>query len=190
MTSQPCPHTCDDGELAPTPAPWVPDPPLHGADRRHVSHPEPEPASLEPTLPRSVSARRPAGVGEPRGWGSPASAGRGWGSVWRPDGGISADGTLGVRDKPWSGGLLAGRLLDPQAPSRGGSGPLVSPSSGSLLLVWGSGLARGELGSWVPSDLWGGGGDTGVERARSPPVSCGRVWGVGPPSPLLRLSCL
>lgn len=61
-----------------------------------------------------------------------------------------------MQDKPWSGGLLAGLLLDPQAPSGAGSGPLVPPSSGSLLLVSGSGLARGELGSWVPSDLWEG----------------------------------
>lgn len=118
-------------------------------------HTEPEPAPPEPTLPYRVSALRPA-EGGPWGWGSPTSAGREWGSVWRPDGGISADRTLGVQDKPWSGGLLAGLLLDPQAPSGGWSGPLVPPSSASLLLVSGSGLARGELGSWVPSDLWEG----------------------------------
>ena len=82
-----------------------------------------------------------------------------------------------MHDKPWSGGLLAGLLLDPQAPSGAGSGLLVPPFSGSLLLVSGSGLARGELGSWVPSDLWEGetqvlrgGGSAGFLRES---VGCG-----------------
>lgn len=177
------------GSLLPLQLPGCPTHPCMALTGDTFPRAEPEPASLEPTLPNRVSLSGLRGRGEPRGWGSPTSAGRGWGSVWRLDGSISADRTLGVRDKPGPGGLLAGLLSDPQAPSGGGSGPLASPSSGSLLLVSGSGLARGGPGSWVPSDLWGG-GDTGVERAGAPPVSCGRVWGVGPPSPLRRLSCL
>lgn len=160
------------GSLLPLRLPGRPTNPCMALTGDMFPRAEPEPASLEPSLPHRASALRP------RGWGSPTSAGRGWGSVWRPDGGISADRTLGVQDKPGPGGLLAGLLPDPQAPSGGGSGPLASPSSGSLLLVSGSGLARDGPGSWVPSDLWGG-GETQVLRGWGlrwfPAGECG-VW--------------
>lgn len=176
-----------------------------GLTRDIFSHAEPEPASLDPTLPHWVSALRPGCRG---GWGRPASAGRGWGSVWRPDCSICSDRTLGaglghslvshelaaslgVRDKPSCRVLLPELLSEPQAPSGGRSGPLVPPSSGSPLLACGSGLARGEVGRWLSSDLWVW-EDTGVGREGAQPVSCGRAWGMGLPFPTpcsAQLSC-
>ena len=143
------------GSLLPLRLPGRPTNPCMALTGDTFPRAEPEPASLEPSLPHRASALRP------RGWGSPTSAGRGWGSVWRPDGGISADRTLGVQDKPGPGGLLAGLLPDPQAPSGGGSA---------------AGFPESELASF-----WGfsrsGGGVSGLHECarrqlRTKPIVC------------------
>lgn len=145
-------HTPDDGELTSPQLPGCPTCPCMGLTGHRFA-----PHGAKTFLPYWVSAFRPE-EGAPVGLGSPASAGRGWGSFWRPDGSVSADRNLGVGlgggDRPWSRALLPELPSDPQAPSGGSSGPLVPPSSGSLLLDSGSGLAGAEVGSCVPSDLW------------------------------------
>jgi hypothetical protein len=97
----------------------------------------------------------------------------GWGAGFcvGPDGGISAGGTwerVGVqrgptwawsrmsRDRPSSGARLSKLLSDCQVPFGEASGSLVPWSSGSPLSFSSSGLAREDLGSLGPSDLWAG----------------------------------
>lgn len=121
VTSQPCPHTCDDGELAPTPAPWVPDPPLHGADRRHVWHPEPEPASLEPTLPAACPL---AGL---RGWGS---LGAGEARPRQVEGGALSGGRMAASAR--TGPCVCGTNLGPGVCLPGGCRTPRLPLGGAL----------------------------------------------------------